>query len=98
MTPEDRYLYEFTGISASRTTREIANVLDDAATCVLVLCEQALAAHERLRTIDRTMLASRGSSDLTMRLATIPCIKERHGRISKIAIDSSAEAGGRFRT
>ena len=47
---------------------EILDVPDDTATCVLALCEQALAAHERLRVIDRAMLASHRSSDVAMRL------------------------------
>jgi transposase len=53
---------------------EILDVPDEAATSIAVLCEQALDVHERLRTIDRTMLASQRSSDLATRLATIPGI------------------------
>lgn len=45
------------------TDGEIPDVPDDAATCILELCDQALDAHERLRGIDRVMLASQRASD-----------------------------------
>ena len=51
---------------------EIPDVPEDTATCVLALCEQALAAHERLRTIDRAMLASHRIAQ-----ATSPCAWRR---------------------
>lgn len=56
------------------TDGEIPDVPDDAATCILELCDQALDAHERLRGIDRVMLASQRASDVAVRLATIPGI------------------------
>lgn len=53
---------------------EILDVPDEAAPAIVMLCEQALAAHEQLRAIDRAMLASQRASDLATRLATIPGI------------------------
>lgn len=53
---------------------EILDVPEDTATCIVELCGQALAAHERVRTIDRVMLASQRANDVAMRLATIPGI------------------------
>ena len=73
---------------------EIPDVPDDTATCVLVLCGQALAAHERLRTIDRAMLASHRSSDVAMRLATIPGI----GPIGASALAASVADPHQFRS
>ena len=73
---------------------EILDVPDDTATCVLVLCEQALAAHERLRVIDRAMLASHRSSDVAMRLATIPGI----GPIGASALAASVADPHQFRS
>ena len=73
---------------------EILDVPDDTATCVLALCEQALAAHERLRVIDRAMLASHRSSDVAMRLATIPGI----GPIGASALAASVADPHQFRS
>ncbi len=56
------------------TDGEILDVPDEAATAIALLCKQVLDAHERLRAIDRAMLASQRSSDLATRLATIPGI------------------------
>jgi transposase len=53
---------------------EILDVPDEAATSLVELCGQALHIHERLRVIDRAMLASHRASDVAMRLATIPGI------------------------
>ena len=53
---------------------EILDVPDEAATAIAILCEQALAVHERLRSIDRAMLAWQRASDVATRLATIPGI------------------------
>lgn len=73
---------------------EIPDVPEDTATSVLALCEQALAAHERLRTIDRAMLASHRSSDVAMRLATIPGI----GPIGASALAASVADPHQFRS
>ena len=73
---------------------EILDVPDDTATCVLALCEQALAAHERLRVIDRAMLASHRSSDVAMRLATIPGI----GPVGASALAASVSDPHQFRS
>jgi len=56
------------------TDGEILDLPDEASTSIVVLCEQALACHERLRTIDRAMLASQRANDVAVRLATIPGI------------------------
>src|SRR5258708_2711933 len=56
------------------TDGEILDVPDEAATAIALLCKQMLDAHERLRAIDRAVLASQRSSDLATRLATIPGI------------------------
>ena len=73
---------------------EIPDVPEDTATCVLALCEQALAAHERLRSIDRAMLASHRASDVAMRLATIPGI----GPIGASALAASVADPHQFRS
>ena len=73
---------------------EILDVPDDTATCILALSEQALAAHERLRAIDRTMLASHRASDVAMRLATIPGI----GPIGASALAASVADPHQFRS
>ncbi len=53
---------------------EMVKVPDETTTSIVLLCEQALDAHERLRTIDRAMLASHRANDVAVRLATIPGI------------------------
>lgn len=53
---------------------EILDVPDEASTALVELCDQALAIHERLRAIDRAMLASHRANDVAVRLATIPGI------------------------
>jgi transposase len=73
---------------------EIPDVPEDTATCIVELCGQALAAHERLRTIDRAMLASHRSSDVAMRLATIPGI----GPIGASALAASVADPYQFRS
>ena len=73
---------------------EILDVPDDTATCILALSEQALAAHERLRAIDRAMLASHRASDVAMRLATIPGI----GPIGASALAASVADPHQFRS
>jgi transposase len=73
---------------------EIPDVPEDTATCIVELCGQALAAHERLRTIDRAMLASHRSSDVAMRLATIPGI----GPIGASALAASVADPHQFRS
>lgn len=60
------------GIARQITDGEILEVPDEARTAIELLCEQALDAHERLRAIDRAMLASQRASDVAVRLATIP--------------------------
>lgn len=79
--------------------REIANgqildVPDEAATAIVELCHQVLAAHERLRSIDRAMLASQRANDLAMRLATIPGI----GPIGASALAASVADPHQFRS
>lgn len=73
---------------------EIPDVPDDTATCIVELCGQALAAHERVRVIDRALLASHRSSDLTMRLATIPGI----GPIGASALAASVADPHQFKS
>ena len=73
---------------------EIVDVPDEAATCIVTLCEQALAAHERLRSIDRAMLASHRSNDLAVRLATIPGI----GPVGASALAASVADPHQFRS
>lgn len=73
---------------------EILDVPDDTATCILTLCEQALAAHERLRVIDRAMFASHRANDVAMRLATIPGI----GPIGASALAASVTDPHQFRS
>lgn len=72
----------------------ILDVPDDTATCILTLCEQALAAHERLRSIDRAMLASHRSNDVAMRLATIPGV----GPIGASALAASVADPHQFKS
>ncbi len=65
------------------TEGEIRDVPDEAATAIAILCEQVLDAHERLRAIDRAMLASQRANDIATRLATLPGIgpvARRHSR------------------
>jgi transposase len=73
---------------------EIPDVPGDTATCIVELCGQALAAHERLRTIDRAMLASHRANDVAMRLATIPGI----GPIGASALAASVADPHQFRS
>ena len=53
---------------------EILDVPGEAAAMIVILCKQALDTHERLRSIDRAMLASQRANDLATRLTTIPGI------------------------
>lgn len=73
---------------------EILDVPDDTATCIVELCGQALAAHERVRVIDRTMLASLRANDVAIRLATIPGI----GPIGASALAASVADPHQFRS
>jgi len=73
---------------------EMLDVPDDTATCILALCEQALAIHERLRSIDRVMLASHRANDVAMRLATIPGI----GPIGASALAASVADPHQFKS
>jgi len=73
---------------------EMLDVPDDTATCILALCEQALAIHERLRSIDRVMLASHRANDVAVRLATIPGI----GPIGASALAASVADPHQFKS
>ena len=73
---------------------EILDVPEDTATCVVELCGQALAAHERVRIIDRAMLASHRANDVAMRLATIPGI----GPVGASALTASVADPHQFRS
>ena len=73
---------------------EILEVPGEASSSIVILCEQALAAHERLRTIDRELLASRRANDLAMRLATIPGI----GPVGASALAASVADPHQFRS
>ena len=73
---------------------EILDVPDDTATCIVELCGQALAAHERVRVIDRTMLASLRANDVATRLATIPGI----GPVGASALAASVADPHQFRS
>ena len=73
---------------------EILDVPEDTATCIVELCGQALAAHERVRIIDRAMLASHCANDMAMRLATIPGI----GPIGASALAASVADPLQFRS
>jgi transposase len=79
--------------------REIANgqildVPDEASKALSELCRQALDVHERLRSIDRAMLASQRANDLAVRLATIPGI----GPIGASALAASVADPHQFRS
>jgi transposase len=76
------------------TEGEILDVPEEATTSIVILCEQALAAHDRLRTIDRTMLASQRVSDVATRLATIPGI----GPIGASALAASVADPHQFKS
>ena len=89
-----RGLERAVGTARRVTDGEILDVPDDTAACVLSLCEQALAAHERLRSIDRAMLASHRASDVAMRLATIPGI----GPIGASALAASVADPHQFKS
>ena len=73
---------------------EIFAVPDEAATSIAILCKQALAAHEELRSIDRAMLASHRANDLAVRLATIPGI----GPVGASALAASVADPHQFRS
>lgn len=73
---------------------EILDVPDETCTALVELCEQALGAHERLRVIDRAMLASHRASDVAMRLATIPGI----GPVGASALAASVSDPHQFRS
>ena len=76
------------------TEGEILDVPDEATTAIALLCEQVLGTHERLRAIDRAMLASQRSSDLATRLATIPGI----GPVGASALAASVADPHQFRS
>jgi transposase len=82
------------GTARQITEGEILDVPDDTATCIVELCGQALAAHERLRVIDRAMLASHRANDMAMRLATIPGI----GPIGASALAASVSDPRQFKS
>lgn len=73
---------------------EILDVPDEATTSIVVLCGQALDVHERLRVIDRAMLASHRANDVAMRLATIPGI----GPVGASALAASVADPHQFRS
>jgi transposase len=73
---------------------EILDVPGATITCIVTLCEQALAAHERLRAIDRAMLAAHRSNDLAVRLASIPGI----GPVGASALAASVGDPHQFRS
>ena len=75
-------------------TGELLDVPNEAMTSIVILCEQALAVHERLRTIDRAMLTAQRSSDLALRLATIPGI----GPVGASALAASVGDPHQFRS
>jgi transposase len=76
------------------TEGEILNVPHEASTALAELCGQALAAHERVRVIDRAMLASYRANDVAVRLATIPGI----GPIGASALVASVADPLQFRS
>ena len=73
---------------------EILEMPGEAATVIALLCEQALDIHERLRVIDKAILASHRSSDLAVRLATIPGI----GPVGASALAASVADPHQFRS
>lgn len=73
---------------------QILDVPDETNTALIELCGQALNVHERLRVIDRAMLASHRASDVAMRLATIPGI----GPIGASALAASVADPHQFRS
>jgi transposase len=73
---------------------EILDVPDEAATAVIELCGQALHVHERLRVIDRAMLASHRASDVAIRLTTIPGI----GPVGASALAASVSDPHQFKS
>ena len=74
---------------------EILDVPDEASHArSSLLCEQALDAHERLREIDRAMLASHRANDVAVRLATIPGI----GPVGASALAASVADPHQFRS
>lgn len=83
-------------LSMARQVAEgaVLDVPDQATTPIALLCEQALDAHERLRTIDQAMLASHRANDVAVRLATIPGI----GPIGASALAASVADPHQFRS
>ena len=73
---------------------EILDVPAEAVTAIGELCYQALEAHERLRAIDRAMLASHRANDVAVRLATIPGI----GPVGASALAASVADPHQFRS
>ena len=76
------------------TEGEILDVPDEAATAIAILCEQVLDAHERLRAIDRAMLASQRANDIATRLETIPGI----GPVGASALAASVADSHQFKS
>jgi transposase len=73
---------------------DILDLPDEASMSIVELSRQALAAHERLRSIDRAVLASHRASDVAVRLATIPGI----GPIGASALAASVADPHQFKS
>ena len=73
---------------------EILDLPGEAAAMIVILCKQALDTHERLRSIDRAMLASQRANDLATRLATIPGI----GTVGASALAASVADPHQFKS
>ena len=82
------------GMARQIVEGQILDVPDETNTALIELCGQALNVHERLRVIDRAMLASHRASDVAMRLATIPGI----GPIGASALAASVADPHQFRS
>lgn len=82
------------GMARQIVEGQILDVPDETNTALIELCGQALNVHERLRVIDRAMLASHRANDVAMRLATIPGI----GPIGASALAASVTDPHQFRS